>query len=190
VEIERNILRLTDEEVCSAIEKETRKTMNFWKYDCLGWAPEEAAQKLSRSMLDWQMSLSGCLKMWIDRKTEGELILAWANLGSLVEGFLKLVLCVYYKDYLSDKHVLKRKGKIIDPDEAEFGRLRQFFRSTVWTDEEREEWDTWLEHIQQRRNNIHAYKAGDIGSLGEWNQELRIHLMLIRALDSRLPYPV
>lgn len=50
--------------------------------------PLEAAELLSRSRLDWQVHLATCLRDWLpgERKlTEGHLILAWANLGALIE---------------------------------------------------------------------------------------------------------
>src|SRR5258708_38524822 len=79
----------------------------FWS-NAQGWAPVEAALQLSRSRLDWQVSLSLTLQLWItppeDTQRDGQLILAWANLGSLVEGTLKLLLCVHYRDYQADAH--------------------------------------------------------------------------------------
>lgn len=50
----------------------------FWiKAD--GWTPIEAAQLLSKSRLDWQVSLSRCLKIWIEEPNpddeSGQLIL-------------------------------------------------------------------------------------------------------------------
>jgi hypothetical protein len=57
----------------------------FWS-DANGWAPPEAAELLSRSRLDLQVSLSETLELWIECKNHpGKLRLAWANLGALVE---------------------------------------------------------------------------------------------------------
>src|SRR3990170_3554478 len=94
----------------------------FWS-EAEGWAPIEAAKLLSKSRLDWQISLSKSLKIWVadsnlhpDEK-DGRLILAWANLGCLVEGTLKLFLSIYYKHYVDDIHGIKdRKGQLRDPD--------------------------------------------------------------------------
>lgn len=65
---------------------------------CGGWAPVEAAGLLTDARLDWQVSLSKTLRLWIREPasalTDGELILAWSNLGSLLEGTLKLLLSV------------------------------------------------------------------------------------------------
>jgi uncharacterized protein (DUF927 family) len=179
----------TDEEICEAIAQETKKIMEFWKNNSKGWAPAEAAEILTRSMLDWQSSLARSLKIWLGRESDGELILAWVNLGSLVEGFLKLFLCVYYADYVKDEKAWKKDGELKDVDGLEFEKLRQFFRAVIWTESEKSEWDDWIQHIQGRRNTVHAYKRREIGSFMEWRVALRTHLKFIRTLDSRLPYP-
>ena len=44
--------------------------------------------------------------------TDGELILAWANLGALLEGTLKLFFSIYYSDFQTDIEALKRGGPI------------------------------------------------------------------------------
>jgi hypothetical protein len=125
----------------------------------------------------------------LGRESPGELILAWVNLGSLVEGMLKLFLCVYYNDYATDEAAIKVRDKLQDPDGQCLGPLRIFFNKAVWTPEENSYWDDWILKIQQRRNSAHAYRNRDIGSFDEWLADLRIHLSLIRTLDARLPYP-
>ena len=89
------------------------KLSAFWA-SAHGWAPEDAANLLSKSRLDWQVSLSETLHLWIDRDpmTDGELILAWANLGALLEGTLKLFFSIYYSDFQTDIEALKRGGPI------------------------------------------------------------------------------
>ena len=80
------------------------KLSAFWA-SAHGWAPEDAANLLSKSRLDWQVSLSETLHLW-------ELILAWANLGALLEGTLKLFFSIYYSDFQTDIEALKRGGPI------------------------------------------------------------------------------
>jgi len=160
----------------------------FWtKAD--GWAPIKAAQLLSKSRLDWQVSLSICLKIWLaeylpDDKS-GRLILAWTNLGSLVEGTMKLFLSVWYEDYKKDVEAIKKKGKLTDPNSLQLEPMRQFFRKRIWD----EDWDAWIQHIQQRRNAIHAYKNRDIGTFNEFFADVRRYLEFLRYINSRLPYP-
>ena len=183
-----DIERYTDEEICEVIAQETTRIMEFWKYHSNGWAPAEAAEILTRSMLDWQVSLARSLKIWLGRELDGELILAWVNLGSLVEGFLKLFLCVYYTDYIKEEKAPKKDGELRDVDGLEFEKLRRFSKTVIWKEED-SGWDGWIQLIQGRRNTIHAYKKREIGSFEEWRADLRIHLKFIRELNSRFPYP-
>ncbi len=85
---------LTIAEVIDRIERLNTQLAAFWsKSD--GWAPAHVAGLLGKSRLDWQVSLSGTLRLWVKRSqmytklSAGELILAWANLGSLLEGSVK-----------------------------------------------------------------------------------------------------
>lgn len=160
----------------------------FWT-QADGWAPIEAAQLLSKSRLDLQVSLSLCLKIWLieplpDDKN-GRLILAWANLGSLVEGTMKLFLSVFYEGYKSDVEAIKNKGKLIDPDGLQLESMRQFFRKRIWG----EDWDEWIRHIQNKRNAIHAYKSRDIGTFEDFFADVRRYLKFLRYINDRLPYP-
>lgn len=160
----------------------------FWT-NVEGWAPIEAAQLLSKSRLDLQVSLSVCLKIWLSEPfpedKNGRLILAWANLGSLVEGTMKLFLSVFYEDYKSDVEAIKNKGKLIDPDGLQLESMRQFFRKRICG----KDWDEWIRRIQNRRNVIHAYKNRDIGTFEEFFADVRSYLKFLRYINSRLPYP-
>ncbi len=176
------------EEVKDRIVKLNDGLRQFWtKAD--GWAPIESAQLLSKSRLDRQVSLSVCLKIWLSEPPpddeNGRLILAWTNLGSLVEGTMKLLLSVFYNNYKDDVEAIKNKGKLIDPDGLQLESMRKFFKKKIWG----EEWDVWILHIQQRRNAIHAYKNRDIGTFNEFFDDVRRYLEFIRHINSRLPYP-
>jgi hypothetical protein len=163
----------------------------FWTV-AEGWAPIEAAQLLSKSRLDWQVSLSNCLKIWLAESHQddenGRLILAWANLGSLVEGTMKLFLSVRYNDYKNDVEAIKKNGDLIDPDSLRLEQMRQFFRKRIWRNED-ENWDAWILKIQQRRNAVHSYKNRDIGAFDEFFADMRIYLKFLRYINDRLPYP-
>jgi hypothetical protein len=176
------------DEVVDRIVKLNDGIRQFWT-NADGWAPIEAAQLLNKSRLDWQVSLSICLKIWLSEQhpddENGRLILAWTNLGSLVEGTMKLLLSVLYKDYKDDVEAIKNKGKLIDPDGLQLESMRQFFRKKIWE----EGWDVWVLHIQQRRNAIHAYMDRDIGTFNEFFDDVRKYLEFIRHINSRLPYP-
>lgn len=164
-----------------------RSMMDFWK-SADGWAPAGSAALLSKSMLEWQSSLADCLQIWKRELSNGELILAWANIGSLVEGQLKLFLSVFYEDYAADVDAIKSKqGDLMDPDGFSLDPLRVFFKKRIWGPTE--SWDDWILLIQQRRNAIHAYKLRDIGSTKELHLNLRRLLEFVRMINTRLPYP-
>ena len=167
-------------ELCSRIAVLTHSIMNFWKDG--GWATGDGATLLDKSMLMWQASLATSLSRWIGATSDGDLILAWANLGSLVEGQLKLFLCVHYNDYQ-----IKNFGKRIDPDESQLEGLRQFFVKRIW--DVGTDWNPYVEFVQRRRNAVHAFKHRDIGTFDEWTDALRTHLTFVRKIGGGLPYP-
>jgi hypothetical protein len=164
---------------------------SFWS-NADGWAPDNAADLLSISKLDWQVSLSKCLNIWLNNKDNdesGSLILAWANLGSLVEGTLKLVLCVYYDDYRKDADAIfdiGKKKKLKEPDVLELEKLRQFFVKKQIIDKT---WSEWILCIQRYRNAIHAYKRRNIGTWQEFDQHVRKYFEFLQLMNSYLPYP-
>jgi len=158
----------------------------FWSKSH-GWAPVEAADLMSKSRLDRQVDLSKCLKLWFesDNLDDGKLILAWTNLGCLVEGNLKLFLSVYFNDYKEDIHAIKnRKGKLIEPDSLALEKLKQFFdKKNLLT----KKWLDFIAVIQSRRNAIHAFKDRDIGDFEELKKYVELYNEFIR--DFNLPYP-
>jgi len=162
----------------------------FWS-NASGWAPDGAAALMSKSRIDRQVSLSKCLCIWSDDKTkrigDGALILAWANLGSLIEGTLKLFLAVYYEDYQKDIEAFKdKKGNIVDPDVLTLEKLRVFFNEKkLWSDE----WNKFVLNVQRYRNAIHSFKDKKIGTFEELEESVRTYLLLLREINSRLPYP-
>ncbi|WP_449420977.1 hypothetical protein [Phormidium nigroviride] len=160
----------------------------FWSQTD-GWTSEEAAQLLSRSRLDRQVSLSHCLKLWLqapyDGAESGQIIMGWANLGSLLEGSLKLFLSVWYETYKLDIDAMKKKDKFQNPDGLQLEHLRIFFKKKIWNTEI----DSWVQHIQIRRNAIHAYQDKEIGSLEELQTYMCKYLDILRYINFRLPYP-
>lgn len=178
------------EQVLDRIVTLNRGIRDFWS-SADGWAPIEAAAILSKSRLDWQVSLSETLRLWFpsggSQLTDGRLILAWANLGSLVEGTMKLFLSVFYADYSKDIDAFKKKnGKLIDPDLLTLERLRQFFTKK---DLLSSEWEAYVQHVQSRRNAIHAFEDKELGTGLEYEQAVRRYLKLVREINSRIPYP-
>ena len=175
--------------VVDRIVEENERIRIFWS-SADGWAPLAAAQLLSKSRLDWQVSLSHCLRLWIKPFAEcegaGSLIPGYVNLGSLVEGTMKLFLSIYYNDYCSDPEAKRQKEILQNPDTLKFEDLRQFIQKKKIL---RKSWDTWINRIQRRRNAIHAYKDRDIGTQKELLEDIRKYLDLLKHMNARLPYP-
>jgi hypothetical protein len=200
VMVDMSWVRLDDEaplhHVVDRIESTNRDLAKFWK-NAHGWAPVEAAGLLGKSRLDWQVSLSSSLRLWLrdppDTLSDGELILAWTNLGSLIEGTLKLFLSVYYNDFKKDVDNLKTAGAYdnkrqepASPDGLTLDRLRKYVVASAIINADGDE---LLRLVQERRNAIHAFKDRPIGNAKEFQGALRSYLEMLEALDGRLPYP-
>lgn len=187
------INKLTYLEAVDKIIELNKHAKDFWS-DALGWAPIEASNLLSKSRLDWQVSLSYSMKKWNEcscsESENGDLILAWANLGTLVEGTIKLFLSVFLNDYMDDSANYKNKRGIIQPDEITFDKLRQYFRDKIWKDRESaSEFDDWVLFMQQRRNAIHAFRSREIGTFNEFKTHTKKYLAFLMYHLDRLPYP-
>ncbi len=165
---------------------------DFWQRGAAGWSPAEAAHLLQRSRLDRQVSLSRCLRLWLDEppdaEREGQLILAWTNLGSLVEGTMTWYLCVWEHAYATNP-MQDRSGNDLAPDALHFDELCRFFDRAIWADGDRDEWHDWCKLVRQRRNAIHAYRDRDIGTWPELQSAIRKYRDFVNDLNCRVPYP-
>ena len=183
-------------EVVDRIESLNKGIAKFWSKSG-GWAPVATAGLLGKSRLDWQESLSGSLRLWIrepvNALTQAELILAWANLGSLIEGSIKTLLSVWYETYRGDIENLKKanaydhsKQAAHSPDGLGLEKLRVYckMKGLLGADG-----DALVELVQQRRNAIHAFKDRPIGDGLEFQNAVRAYLALLRSVNTRLPYP-
>ena len=175
-------------EVIQRIIRLNKELNHFWSKSA-GWAPIEAAQLLSISRLDWQVQLSRTLQIWSDtadtQNSEGRLILAWTNLGSLLEGTLKLFLSVWYESYVKDVEAIKKKDKLQLPDCLQLEGLRTFFKKQIWDDD----FDKIALNIQAKRNAIHSFKNKDIGTWDDYSNAVKDYLIVLRYINFRLPYP-
>ena len=144
---------------------QTNNVSLLWK-NVHGIAPDNAAKKLDIAMLDWQSELTKTLKIWIDKgldMTVGELILARANLGAVVESWLRFFYCVFYDDYINQPMVNK-KGKVLEPEkDMRFEDLKNFSTGILWDDDKSSDY-LWVESIQHKRNAIHSFTYKDIGT--------------------------
>ena len=144
---------------------QTYNTALIWK-DVHGIAPDNAAKKLDIAMLDWQSELTKTLKIWVDKSldmTVGELILARANLGAVVESWLRFFYCVFYDDYINQP-MKNKKGQILEPEnDMRFEDLKKFSTGILWDDEKSKDY-LWVDSIQKKRNAIHSFTYKDIGT--------------------------
>lgn len=168
----------------------------FWPQS-EGWAPDDVAEMLAKARLDRLASTAQVLKHWINIPTaemsDGELILAWANLGSLVEGVLKLFLCVYLRDYEADEINTKKtqafhvkKQMLLSPDSLRLEVLISYFDSANIFGPYGM---NFIKRVQVKRNSIHVFKDLDIGNPDEFHQEIRELKHFLITINSRLPYP-
>ena len=187
---------LTVEEAVVRIQNLNGQLADFWSKSA-GWAPVEAAGLLGKSRLDWQVSLSSSLSLWVRAPTAAltpaELILAWVNLGSLIEGTIRLLLSAYYHVYEVDIENLtkanafnKKKQVPLSPDGLQLQQLRVYCaKRELLTDDDL----ALVELVQQRRNAIHAFKDRPIGDRKEFQHSIKRYLQLLRNTIARLPYP-
>lgn len=164
----------------------------FWT-NSHGWAPDPAAELLSRSRLDRLLSLAYSLKLWLSEPTQedhdGRLILAWANLGALLEGVLKFFLCVFLMDYKKNPITKNKREGLLDPDELTLHDLKVFYEKHVWVEREKNIWSPWLQRMIEMRNAIHAFRDREIYSFDIFHEKASEYLDLLIALFDRVPWP-
>ena len=159
---------------------------DFW-IRANGWAPPNAAALMSKSRLDWQIELSTTLSLWISPNiTDGKLILGWTNLGALIEGTLKLYLCIYYNDYINDKDKITSRGKTVDPDALTLESLKQFCSKKKLLNSDHIELVSFVQH---KRNAIHAFKNRSIGTAAELHYCILRYAKLLSDSIDCFPYP-
>ncbi|MEX2217219.1 MAG: hypothetical protein WD749_00540 [Phycisphaerales bacterium] len=179
-------------EALNHIVETNERLRSFWA-SSHGWAPRTAADMLAKSRLDRHVALSLTLKLWVRFDTgpdeEGRLILAWTNLGALLEGSFKTLLAVYLEDYRRSARPIRRHGKVIDPDEATLDGLLTFLRAEVWSPTSAANWGPWAQRVQQRRNAVHAFRERDLGTFAEFYGDVVTYDEFLQNMELGLPYP-
>jgi hypothetical protein len=160
------------------------RQVDFWS-NSRGWTNEEASSLLEKSRLDLQVELAKSLINWshLDDEKQGDLILAWVNLGALIESNLKLFMSVYNYDYVGDDKKIVRKGKTISVDVLQFEKIKIFLKEKDFN------FIPYISEIQFLRNSIHAFKLRDIKKFSYFKESLFKYINFIEELDSRMPYP-
>jgi hypothetical protein len=170
---------------------------DFWS-NAHGWAPPDGAALLASARLDWTPSLARSLHRWAEPAVlpDGDLILAWANLGSILESSLRLFLGVYITDYQNSREDLEainaieqkgaNHGQPFPPSSIQFEKIRQLLsRREIFLPDDL----TFIALVQARRNAIHAFNNREIGNAKEFRSSIRTYRVFIADLATRLPYP-
>lgn len=171
------------------IRSKTKATIQSWSEAC-GLAPEAVTGKLDAAMLDWMSDLTNSLDIWVAKSldmTDGELILAWTNLGALVECWLRFFYCVYYEDYMKNPK-LGKKGKPLEPDDKamSFDYLIQYSKGILW-DNLQDPLCLWVYKIQHYRNAIHAFSYREIGHPSDFILDIEQYSLFVDEVIDRLP---
>jgi len=92
------------------MKRRSKELLEFYHQKARGWEPDEVADLTEAAALDWLFSLTETLDIWREKvdgvMTDGEVILGYANLGILLEGWLTLYLTVYLEDFRLCLHEL------------------------------------------------------------------------------------
>jgi len=198
--IDTDLAGLSAEDICRRIANLTLSTVDLLS-NGHGWAPAAIQRRLDDAGLAYQSSLALSLSRWLTCESEGDLILAWVNLGALVEGAMQLLLITYDDAYKKDPNARRDKKNLVkDAEQTRFEDLRDFCAKSVWNPApvagyhivSFRDWDPYVALVQNRRNAIHAIRRREIGSFVEWRQMLPLHLSFIRdiyqnKMDGRYP---
>ncbi len=171
------------------IRAKTKMTIQSWSETC-GLVPEAVTGKLDAAMFNWMSDLTDSLDIWISKSldmTDGELILAWTNLGALVECWLRFFYCVYYEDYMKSPK-LGKKCKPLEPDDKAmtFDYLIQYSKGILW-DNLQDPLYLWVYKIQHYRNAIHAFSYKNIGHPSDFILEIEQYSLFVDEIIERLP---
>ncbi|MCZ7454376.1 hypothetical protein [Rhizobium rhizogenes] len=170
---------------------------DFWS-SAHGWAPAEGASLLTSARLDWTPSLAVSLHRWSqpEQLSDGDLVLAWANLGSIIESSLRLFFGVYIDDYNNSAEDLAaidalrkkgaKKGQHYPPDELAMEKIRQLIsRRAIFPVAEQE----LIALAQSRRNAIHSFNDREIGTSETFRATVANYRLFIANMAYRFPYP-
>lgn len=145
---------------------------------------------MTADLMARQASIAKSLRRWPNRlrncSDEGELALAWVNLGTIAEGALKVYYGVFYTHWMDDDHVPQKNGKTLLPSDTFFDKMIIFSEKRALFDA-----DTiaFLRRLRDQRNLIHPLKKGEIKGFDEFLDSLRITASFLENIENRLPYP-
>ncbi len=169
------------------IRKRSKNILNFWKKPH-NWIPEQCREEVLLPNIQWYLQLTECLEIWSNKEGEAtteELCLAYAILGELIEGWLRLYYCIYFAHYMALED--SGKNKIKKQEEMTFEELEDFARGKVW--QKGDGYDFFVTQIKSKRKCVSEDNKDRIGVLDDFLFDLDLYEEFIENIDIRLPYP-
>ena len=139
--------------------------------------------------LDRQLSFAHTLRdnfvPFPKESADARQVLGYATLRSLCEGAIQLFITVYYNDYIKDeKPIPRRKGEIVDPENAQFSDLIKFY--LIHGDPA---FEPFLARVKARGNTIHHFRDRVIGTQDELKADIIRLRDFLASIDTQLPDP-
>ncbi len=166
----------------------TEDIVSFWSRDVVisHWASNEVADELTKISFTKVIAIVHSLDLFIekDELSDGELLLAWTQLGSIAEWYLKFFLCVSAVDYLKNPKYWPNKIDIISPHDLKFEYAKQVFRAESILDLEL---IRTIEVIQYNRNAIHLTDSREVADEDTYRTALHGFIKIVKEIYIRLP---
>lgn len=185
---------LAGQSAANQIVEIAKKWEEFWP-NSLGWATQEVVDQLGSAEMERHTSVATSLSYWPERLelhgTIGEYLLAWACLGSVVEGGLKVFFCVYTYDWQQDDDAPTSyenggKRKQNKPSRTMLDSLLKYAKKrNIFEPHDLE----MMALVRDQRNLIHPLKQGETLMGSEFNCALVAVASIYQSIDDRIPYP-
>lgn len=181
------------EDACDLIIDISTKWAAFWPKSH-GWAPSIAADLMKQELMDRQLAMARALKNWpkrlLEKDGQGDLVLAWTNLGSVIEGALKVYMCVFYADWLNDADAPVKHGSKKTPDGGKLGAMfEEIIQFVAKKDLFSEQEVEFIRFVQRQRNLIHPLKMGTVADREEFEEAVIHAAAFHNDIELRLPDP-
>ncbi len=161
------------------------------------FASKDLHQLLTNVNFKRVKGLTKTLRLWTDKEklNEGEIVLAYANLGSLVESWLKLFLVIYVRNYdICTLCILREeafdsnyKYRVKSPDKLKFIDLNKIARRTFLN--KNEELQEFTENVRIKRNAIHSFRVSEynLGEIKDFNDNIYLFHGFLEEINNHFP---
>ncbi|MDD2391665.1 MAG: hypothetical protein PHU94_01845 [Bacilli bacterium] len=186
----------------------------FWK-NSQGWAPKEVSEEFDNLEMDRFSDFTKNLhKFKKEELSEGELVLVYTIIGSILEGVMIIFYTMWLESYNTDikdeeyRQISKLdEGETYDykyrkwerkennykkPSELGLELLKVFSVERLFSNNDDRSikfWKKYITIIQENRNSIHVMKKRRIDNSETLNEKLELLVELIKLVDSKLIYP-